>query len=217
MLKIFIYCFFSFSCFCNCYFVGIAGGSGSGKTTFSNKIHEAFPYAIIISQDAYYKDLSSLPLEKRGKVNFDHPQSLDFDLLKEHMLALKNGQSVKLPIYDFKTHTRSQTTSPIEPSRIIIIEGILLFAVPEIRELFDLKIFIDTDDDIRLLRRIERDIKERGFDFNSVKEQYLETVKPMYEAFVEPSKKYADLIVPGVGYNTVAIEVILTKLNELLK
>ncbi len=194
--------------------IGIAGGTGSGKTTLAEKIYEAFPdRAILISQDSYYKDLSHLSLQERAKNNFDHPVSLDFTLLREHLIDLKNDLPVEQPIYSFVTHSREQETKWIEPAQLIIVEGILLFAAPEVRDLFDMKIYVDTDDDIRVLRRIERDIKERARDFESVKEQYLVTVKPMHDAFVEPSKQYADIIVPKGGRNQVALSLILAKLN----
>lgn len=198
-------------------FVGIAGGTGSGKTTFAKKIHEAFPNAILVSQDSYYKDLSHLPLHERQKTNFDHPDSLEFDLLKKHLVDLKNGKAVDQPIYNFSKHGRESDTVRINPSEIVVVEGILLLSVPEIRDLFDIKIFIDTDDDIRILRRIERDIKERSRDFYGIKKQYLETVKPMHEAFVEPSKKFADVIIPQGGNNEVALSLVLAKLNELIQ
>ncbi len=198
--------------------VGIAGGTGSGKTTFAEKIQKAFPVdSVLISQDSYYKDLSHLSWKERAETNFDHPESLDFTLLREHLLSLKNNNSIDQPIYNFQTHSRESYTTKIEPAQLIIVEGILLFAVREIRDLFDLKIFVDTDDDIRLLRRIERDLQERARDFSSVKDQYLSTVKPMHDAFVEPSKQYADVIVPKGGYNQTALGLILAKLNEELE
>ncbi len=198
--------------------VGIAGGTGSGKTTIARKIYEAFAdNAVVISQDNYYRDLSHLSREDQGRVNFDHPRSLDFDLLKEHLLLLKNGKMADEPIYDFCCHSRKKETISIDPKKIIICEGILLFAMPEIRNLFDVKIYVDTDDDIRLLRRIERDIKERGRSFESVRDQYLETVQPMHHEFVEPSKRFADFIIPRGGENTVAISLILSQLREYLQ
>jgi len=194
--------------------VGIAGGTGSGKTTLAQKIHQAFPESILISQDSYYKDISHLPFEERKKTNFDHPNSLEFSLLRQHLVDLKNGQAIEQPIYNFHIHAREKKTERINPAKIVLVEGILLLAIPEVRDLFDIKIFVDTDDDVRILRRIERDMKERSRDFSSVKEQYLKTVKPMHDAFVEPSKKYADIIFPEGGYNKVAISLILAKLSE---
>ncbi len=210
-----LFCLLSVSAFAKpTLFVGIAGGTGSGKTTLAEKIHEAFPAAVLISQDSYYKDQSHLPIEEREKTNFDHPNSLEFSLLKQHLIDLKKGLAIEQPIYSFHTHTREEGSKRVEPVEIVLIEGILLLAVPEIRDLLDIKIFVDTDDDIRILRRIERDMKERSRDFESIREQYLKTVKPMHDAFVEPSKKYADVIVPNGGRNKVAIGLILAKLNE---
>ncbi len=198
--------------------IGIAGGTGCGKTTLAKKIQEAFPgQSVLISQDSYYKDLSSLSSSEREKVNFDHPDALDFGLLQEHLKALKQGIQIEKPIYNFGTHSRESFTEIVGPNRLIIIEGILLFAVPEVREQCDLKIFVDTDDDTRLLRRMERDMQERSRTFLSVKHQYLTTVKPMHEAFVQPSKKYADIIVPHGGENQVALSVILSKLQTVAK
>jgi uridine kinase len=196
--------------------VGIAGGTGSGKTTLAEKIHNEFPDSVLISQDLYYKDLSHLPMEERAKTNLDHPSALEFSLLRQHLLDLKNGKPVEIPTYSFSLYARGEETEWVEPARIILVEGILLLAAPEIRDLLDIKIFVDTDDDVRVLRRIERDIKERGRDFNTVKEQYLKNVKPMHEAFVEPSKKYADVIFPEGGHNQVARSLILAKLREHL-
>lgn len=195
--------------------LGIAGGTGSGKTTLAKKIQEAFPdQAILISQDSYYKDLSKLSLKERNKVNFDHPDALDFALMREHIASLKTGKSINKPLYNFHSHTREITSETIHPSEVIIVEGILLFAIPEVRNLLDIKLFVDTDDDVRLLRRIERDIHERSRSFVSVREQYLATVKPMHDAFVEPSKQYADLIIPQGGENAKALSLIISKLKE---
>ncbi|ADI38015.1 uridine kinase [Waddlia chondrophila] len=182
--------------------VGIAGGTGSGKTTLATKLSLYFgTEAVLISQDCYYKDLSHLSTEERAFVNFDHPDSLDLELMLEHLSALKQGNSVVIPSYDFTTHTRVDQVKIVDPASLIIVEGILLLAVPEIRELFDLKIFIDTDDDIRILRRLERDLLERGRNFDSVKNQYLSTVKPMHHQFVEPSKNQADVVIWGTNEN----------------
>lgn len=197
--------------------IGIAGGTGSGKTTLAQKIASAFPEeAVLISQDLYYKDQPHLTFEERAKLNFDHPASLDFELLREQLTALKAQQPVRLPAYCFKTHSRLSETRPVEPAKLILVEGILLFAVPEIRDLFDLKIYVDAEDDIRLLRRIERDIHERGRDLEGIKEQYLATVKPMHDLFVEPSKKSADIIVPRGGHNKVALNMIHCLINQHL-
>jgi uridine kinase len=195
--------------------LGIAGGTGSGKTTLACKIQKHFQECcILISQDSYYRDLSALTPEARDRVNFDHPDSLDFILLKQNLLDLKNNKAIYKPVYNFHSHTRETVQEKIEPTQLIIVEGILLFSIPEIRELFDIKVFIDISDDVRLLRRIERDINERGRDFISVKNQYLTTVKPMHDMFVEPSKKFADLIVPHGGENITALSLIVSKLNE---
>ncbi len=198
--------------------VGIAGGTGCGKSTIAEKIREVFPHSsVLVSQDSYYKSLSHLPIEERHRVNFDHPSAIDFDLFKTHLLSLKDGVVVEGPVYDFQTHIRKEKTRVIEPAELIIVEGILLFAIDEIRELIDLKIFVDTDDDIRVLRRIQRDIHERGRDLPSVIDQYLKTVKPMHDAFVAPSKQYADIIIPQGGHNQVALDLILTKLDHDLR
>jgi uridine kinase len=195
-------------------FVGIAGGTGSGKTTLAEKIHEKFPGSVLINQDSYYRDRSDLSFEEREKINFDHPDSLEFSLLKQHLIDLKNGNAIEQPTYSFHLHAREKHTTWIEPASIVLVEGILIFASPDVRDLFDIKIFVETDDDVRVLRRIERDMRERSRDFNSVKEQYLNTVKPMHTAFVEPSKKYADIIILEGGHNQVAIDLIISKLKE---
>lgn len=195
--------------------IGIAGGTGSGKTTIAHKIQGAiFEHSVLVSQDFYYKDLSHLSHEERDNVNFDHPDSIDFALMRTQLEQLKNGEAISCPQYDFITHTRKSEKRTIEPARVVIVEGILLLAVPELRELLDWKIFIDTDDDVRLLRRMERDMRERGRDFNSIKQQYLTTVKPMHDAFVHPSKQHADIIVPKGGENGMALSLILSKLHE---
>jgi len=198
--------------------IGIAGGSGSGKTTLAKKIIAAFPdHSVLISQDAYYHDLGHLPMEKRSEVNFDHPQSIDFELLKTHLLELKNNSPIDVPVYNFSTHSREPFCQTITPAQVIIVEGILLFAVEEIRDLFDLKIYVDADDDIRVLRRIERDINERGRTFISVRDQYLRTVKPMHDIYVEPSKQFANVIIPSNSRNERALDVIISKINEDLQ
>jgi uridine kinase len=216
MFKIlFIFCSLSIAAFAKePILVGIAGGTGSGKTTLAEKIHQAFPQSILISQDSYYKDYPDIPFEERIKMNFDHPNALEFSLLRDHLIDLKNGIPIEQPTYSFHFFAREKETKWVEPFPIILVEGILLLAATEVRDLFDIKIYVDTDDDVRVLRRIERDMVERSRDFNSVKEQYLTTVKPMHEAFVEPSKKYADVIVPNGGHNQVAIDLILAKLSS---
>ena len=198
--------------------IGVAGGTGAGKSTLAQKIHEAFPSnSVLLSQDFYYKPLTHLPVEERAKTNFDHPDSLDFSLMRQQLLALKNNQPIERPVYNFRCHQREEETRTVEPADIIIVEGILLFAVPEIANLFDLKFFIDADEDVRLLRRIGRDLNERARSFESVQAQYLKTVKPMHELFVEPSKKEADMIVPHGGENLVALDLIVSRLSDLLK
>jgi len=198
--------------------IGIAGGSGSGKTTVAQTILERVgaEHIAILPHDAYYRDLSDLPLPQRQEVNFDHPNSLETELLVQHIRLLKQYQPIELPIYDFKTHTRTHLTVHIEPRPIILIEGILIFTEPELRNLFDIKIFVDTDADIRFIRRLERDINERGRSSNSVIRQYLATVRPMHLEFVEPSKRYADIIIPEGGLNTVAMEIIIARIQSLL-
>ncbi|MGL5278444.1 MAG: uridine kinase [Cetobacterium sp.] len=203
----------------NCILIGVAGGSGSGKTTIAHNLVKAFKSedAVLVEQDAYYKELTNLTIEEKAAVNFDHPDSIEFDLLREHLTKLVNGESIDRPIYDFTTHSRKDGCIKIQPSKIIIVEGILIFAVPEIRELFDVKIFVDTDADEMILRRIERDMTERGRSFESVKNQYLKTVKPMYLEFCEPSKRYADVIIPRGGENKVAIGMVTSNLKRFLQ
>jgi uridine kinase len=197
--------------------IGIAGGTGSGKTTMAQKIQDEFPdQSILICQDSYYKDLSHLSMEEKARMNFDHPNSLDFDLLRQHLQDLIAGKPIEQPIYSFTTYERDFATQHVEPAQVIIVEGILLLAAFEIRDLFDLKIFVDTDADIRLLRRVERDIAERGRSFASVKEQYLTTVKPMHDAFVEPSKQYADVIIPMCRQNQIAVDLVISRIRSHL-
>ena len=198
------------------YVIGIAGGTGSGKTTFSRELVATLMTnkIVYISHDSYYRDLSDLPFSERVKVNFDHPDSLETDLLIRHIEQLRNGESIDVPIYDFVEHTRSKETQHIEPQPVILIEGILIFAVKELRELMDMKIFVDTDADIRFMRRLKRDIEERGRSLNSVCDQYINVVRPMHEAFVEPSKRYADIIVPHGGRNRAALDMVAAKINS---
>jgi len=199
--------------------IGIAGGTGSGKTTVAQVILERVGAnnLSLLPHDAYYKDHSGLSQAQRAQINFDHPDSLDTELLIEHVKMLKACESIHLPVYDFKTHTRTLQTIPIEPQPVIIVEGILIFAEPRLRELFDVKIFVDTDPDIRFIRRLERDITERGRTSASVIQQYLNTVRPMHQEFVEPSKRYADVIIPEGGLNTVAMDMVVARLLELLR
>lgn len=198
---------------------GIAGGTGSGKTTIADYILETVgPEKIaFLPHDAYYRDQTGLTLEERSQINFDHPSSLETELLIEHITKLRNQEAIQLPSYNFKTHTRNQDTVTIKPQPIILIEGILIFAEPELRKLFDLKIYVDTDADIRFIRRLKRDIEERGRTTESVIKQYLETVRPMHLEFVEPSKRYASVIIPEGGYNTVALDLIVARIESMLQ
>lgn len=194
--------------------IGIAGGTGSGKSTLAERLAEVLQdNAIIISEDAYYRDLSHLSFDERKAANFDHPNAIEFSLLEQHLIALKQGVTIEQPTYNFKTHARKSETRIVQPAQVIIVEGILLFAIPSIRDQLDLKVFVDVDNDIRLLRRIDRDMKERERKFPDIEQQYLETVRPMHEAFVEPSKQYADIIVPRGGQNQKAFQAILALLQ----
>lgn len=199
--------------------VGIAGGTGSGKTTVVNKILERLPEdkVTILPQDAYYKDNSRLKMEDRQEVNFDHPDSVEFSLLIEHLNQLKNGKRVQRPIYSYLTCTRSEETIPIEPRQVTILEGILILTSEELRRLIDVKVYVDADADDRLSRVVSRDIQERGRLVNKVLERYDKTVKPMHLQFIEPSKRYADIIVPQGGNNLVAIDILTTLIMDRLK
>lgn len=199
--------------------IAIAGGSGSGKTTVADAILKKVGRDRIayLPHDAYYRDLKDLPFNQRAQTNFDHPDSLESSLLTEHVRKLKRWEPVDLPVYDFTHHTRTAETRRIEPSLVIIVEGILIFAEKELREEFDVKIFVDTDPDLRLIRRLERDIAERGRTTESVIRQYLTTVRPMHLEFVEPSKRYADVIIPEGGFNTVALEMVISRIESLLQ
>ncbi len=197
--------------------VGIAGGTGSGKTTVANKLAAAMPpgRCANIEHDAYYRDQTHLSFEDRVRTNYDHPASLESSLLALHLAELRAGNAVEAPIYDFAEHTRSAKTRRIAPARLIIVEGILVFAEAELREQMDIKIFVDTDADIRLIRRIRRDIEARGRTFQSVRDQYYATVRPMHIEYVEPTKRWADLIVPEGGDNHVALDVLLGRLGRI--
>jgi uridine kinase len=200
--------------------VGIAGGTGSGKTTVVRKLIEAFPKGevIVIPQDSYYKDNSDIPLEERQKINFDHPDSLEFPLLIDHLNRLKKGKSIKMPVYSYLTCIRSKETITITPAKVVLVEGILILADPGLRKMLDIKVFVDADADDRLGRVIQRDIVERGRSVMVVLERYHNTVKPSHLQFIEPSKRYADIIIPGGAENIVGIEVLMTIMeNHLLK
>ncbi len=199
--------------------IGVAGGTGSGKTTVANKILERVgaEHITYITHDAYYRDLSHLPPDERIQVNFDHPNSLETELLIEHLKELRAGRAVEIPVYDFTTHTRTQETRRVEPAPVILVEGILVFAEPELRKLFDVKLYVDTDADVRFIRRLKRDLEERGRSVSSVCEQYLSTVRPMHLEFVEPSKRYANVIIPEGGFNEVAIEMVAARIRGMLE
>jgi uridine kinase len=198
--------------------IGIAGGSGSGKTTVAQTILQRVgPDRIsFLQHDAYYKDLSGLPPAQRMEVNFDHPDSLDNDLLIGHIQKLKNGEPAKIPVYDFSNHSRTDRTFTVTPRSVILVEGILIFAEPELRKLFDVKIFVDTDSDLRFIRRLQRDISERGRTTETVIRQYLATVRPMHLEFVEPSKRYADVIIPEGGFNAAALDMVVARIESML-
>lgn len=196
--------------------IGIAGGTGSGKSTFTNRLKAHFGDKItVMYHDNYYKPHDDLTLEERQNINYDHPDSLDTDLLVEHLQELRAGRSVECPVYDFKLHTRSKEVVVIQPSPVIIVEGILILQDVRLRKLFDIKIFVEADADERILRRVTRDVKERGRTIENVMEQYLTTVKPMHYLYVEPTKTFADLILNS-GLNDVALDVIKTKIESLL-
>ena len=200
-----------------CKIIAIAGGTGSGKTTVANNIKKAIGEdLVIISQDSYYKDLSALVPEERKNKNFDEPDSIDFQLLVSQLKDLKAEKSIEQPIYDFETHTRRKDSITIEPKPVILLEGILLLAIPEVRDLCDLKVFVDTADDIRFIRRLCRDIAERGRTLEGVIEQYQATVRPMHIKYVEPSKKYADLVIPDGGENKMAVGCVIAKICEMM-
>ena len=199
--------------------IGIAGGSGSGKTTVAQEILQRVGRERIafLQHDSYYKDLTGLPPTQRAEVNFDHPNSLENELLIQHVASLRDGKPVEVPIYDFSTDRRTGETFTVQPQRVILVEGILIFTEVTLREMFDVKIFVDTDSDLRLIRRLQRDISERGRTTESVIEQYLSTVRPMHLEFVEPSKRYADVIIPEGGFNTAALDMVVARVNVLLK
>ncbi|NEZ68569.1 uridine kinase [Pediococcus pentosaceus] len=198
--------------------IGVTGGSGSGKTTVSQKIlEELHGHSIsIIQQDSYYKDQAEKTMEERRAVNYDHPLAFDADLLYEHLKMLKNNQKIEVPIYDYKISTRSSEVIEQDPTDVIILEGILILADERIRDMLDIKVYVDTDDDIRIIRRIRRDMEQRARTLDSIINQYLTGVKPMYHQFIEPTKRYADVIIPEGGKNSVAIDLLVTKVRDIL-
>jgi len=198
--------------------IGIAGGTGCGKTTVVDTILKELPEGEvgIISQDSYYKDTSHLSYDERVKINFDHPRSIDFDLLVDHLKQLKAGKTIQQPIYSFVKHNRTGDTVNTHPRKVIIVEGILILTNKELRDLFDIKIYVHADSDERLIRRLKRDISERGRDIEEVLSRYQNTLKPMHEQFIEPMKKYADIIIPNNRYNTVAVDIVKTIINDKL-
>ncbi|MDP4600293.1 MAG: uridine kinase [Polaribacter sp.] len=198
--------------------LGIAGGTGSGKTTVVNQIIKHFPsdQVCIISQDSYYKATDNLSYEERTKINFDHPRAIDFELLVQHLKDLKSGKIIEQPVYSFVTHNRTKDTIQTHPRKVVIVEGILIFNNEELRNLFDIKIFVHADTDERLIRRIRRDITERGRDIDEVLNRYKDTLKPMHQQFIEPTKNFADIIIPNDKFNTVAVDIVRTVINERL-
>ncbi len=201
------------------FVIGVAGGSGSGKSTVVQNLLAVLrgTSTVVLQHDNYYRDQSELPMEDRVKTNYDHPASLETDLLVEHIRALRAGSTIEQPQYDFVNHTRSADVSAVEPARVIIVEGILIFEHEALRNECALKVFVDTDDDIRFIRRLERDIEERGRTADSVIAQYLATVRPMYQQFVWPSKRFADVIIPEGGFNQVALDLLLARVREILR
>lgn len=199
--------------------IGITGGTGSGKSTIADEIYSSFSdeWIAMIQQDMYYKDQSHLTMEERVKTNYDHPRAFDNDLMLEHLKDLINGKTIEKPIYDFAEHNRSKETVTVQSKRIIIVEGILVLEDERIRDLLDIKVYVDTDSDIRILRRLVRDIEERGRTVESVVDQYLSVVRPMHMQFTEPTKRYADIIVPEGGQNKVAIDILVSKIKDILK
>lgn len=200
--------------------IGIAGGTASGKTTLAEnicKLSKSLSTVVLLRLDDYYKNSDNLTFEERKKINYDHPSAYDSKLLIEHINLLRQGKSINKPTYDFVKHNRSSKTELIEPAEVIIVEGIMIFAIPELCKMFDIKLFVQTPDDIRFIRRVTRDINERGRDLNDIINQYITTVRPMHNQFVEPSKQYADLIVPEGGENEVALDIIFSKIKNLIQ
>ena len=199
--------------------LGIAGGTGSGKTTVVNQILYQLPDqdVTVISQDSYYKTTDDLSYDERVKINFDHPRAIDFDLLVDHLNTLKKGNAIEQPVYSFAAHNRTKDIIKTHPSKVLIIEGILIFTNKELRDLLDIKVFVHADSDERLIRRLKRDIQERGRDMDEVLQRYQTTLKPMHDQFIEPMKEYADIIIPNNKYNTVAVDIVRTIINERLQ
>jgi len=198
--------------------IGIAGGTGSGKTSIAKSLLEEYGEGevVLIEQDAYYRDLSDLSIEERHLQNFDHPDAIDIELFNQQLITLIKGQSVDMPVYDFATHSRKSETRKVDPHHVLVVEGILTLHYSSLRELMDIKIFVDTPDDIRFIRRMSRDVEERSRTVQSVIDQYLKTVRQMHQQFVEPSKYFADIIIPEGGHNMVAIDLLRTKINAIL-
>ncbi|MCR4032183.1 MULTISPECIES: uridine kinase [Flavobacterium] len=196
--------------------IGIAGGTGSGKTTVVHQIMNELPHTEVgvISQDSYYKETTNLSFDERALINFDHPRAIDFDLLVSHLKALKAGETIDQPVYSFVQHNRTDDTVSTHPRKVMIVEGILILTNPELRDMFDIKVFVHADSDERLIRRLKRDISERGRDIDEVLNRYQTTLKPMHEQFIEPSKAFADIIIPNDKYNTVAIDVVRAVINQ---
>lgn len=198
--------------------IGIAGGTGSGKTTITRRILDEFGGDVsVLYHDNYYKRHDDIPFPERKKLNYDHPNAFDTPLLVQHLDALRAGQTIECPIYDYTVHNRAAETTTVTPAKVIVVEGILIFAEPELRERLDIKLFVDTDADVRILRRIVRDVRDRGRDLESSVTQYLTTVKPMHEMFVEPSKRYADIIIPEGGHNQVALDFVMERIRAYVK
>jgi uridine kinase len=198
--------------------LGITGGTGSGKTTIAEEICRSLgpETAVIIHQDSYYLDRSLLPSDSRNRINFDHPSAFEWKLLKRHIRALHAGRTIQKPLYNFHTHSRMAETVGVEPHPVLIVEGILVFEDQQLREMFDIKVYVDADADVRFIRRLDRDVRERGRSLESIVDQYLNTVRPMHLQFVEPSKRYADIIIPEGGHNRVALETIIARVRAML-
>lgn len=198
--------------------LGISGGTGSGKTTIAQEIARCLgpDNSVIIHQDSYYLDRSLLPSDERNRINFDHPSAFDWELLKVHLGELRSGRAIEKPIYSFHTHSRMPETMRVEPKPVLVVEGILVLEDPELRRMMDIKVYVDADADVRFIRRLERDIRERGRSLESVVDQYMSTVRPMHLQFVEPSKRYADIIIPEGGHNRVALDMIIARIRAML-